>query len=147
EGGAQLCRRSKTREQAEKLLKQGEEKYPETPWGAAAKDRLKNDKDDARAPHSLAAVEKLFEPVLPEPAPLEPLGQMQPLNPSTDDPSADLSWAYALASKPAERRVPAPIVRLGSPDPFAFRRAMHGKIPKEDVMPLPEKLELPHSKE
>jgi hypothetical protein len=140
---AHVCRLNKKRDEAEKLFKRVVDKYPDTTWATVAKDRLKNDKDDAPAPHSLAAAEKLFEPGALPPAPLEPLGQMQPLTASTEDPTAELSLAFALSSKLPEQTTPAPIVRLGPTDPFEHRRDMKGRLPKEEASPLVEKIELP----
>jgi TolA-binding protein len=139
---AEVYRQTKKREDADKLLKEVLEKHPETPWAAFAKERLKNEQDEA-APHALPAAQSLFAPPQPTAVPLEPLGQQQPLDADTQDPTADLVWTYVLSAPLAERNVPAPLVRFTPVDPFEHRRAVKGKYPNEDALPLAEKLELP----
>jgi TolA-binding protein len=129
--------------EAKKLLLQLIEKYPDTDWARIARDRSKPGADDKAPPYQHELGQRVLTPRLLPPIPLEPLGQMQAIDPSTDDPTAAFSLDYALSTPPPERSVPAPTLRLVVSDPFENREAMKGMLPLEEPLPVNEEISLP----
>jgi TolA-binding protein len=119
------------RDLAAKLLKQVADEFAETPWAAAAKERMMM-KPGQAAPHALPAAESLLTPDLAEPLPLESLGQMQSDWVPADDPSDDQSLAVVLARVPPERKTPFGARPQATPDPFEYREMMRGRIPPDE---------------
>jgi tetratricopeptide (TPR) repeat protein len=114
-------------DQVQKLLKQLVRDYPASGLAAVARDWLKG--GPAGAAHAVPVGVRLLTPELRQPLPLEFLGQHQPNQASLDDPTTEVSLAFALDRTPPERPAPAPLLSLTAPDPFERQEAVRDLIP------------------
>jgi tetratricopeptide (TPR) repeat protein len=139
---ADVARLAGHKDEAAQWLQQVSAEQPKSPWAAAAKERLKDD----RAGKTLidtATARKLFKPDLAEPPGLENLGQQRDSRASLDDPTEEAAQAWLLARRPRERTAPAPLLPATAADPFAHRNALpvRGPLPV-GALPILEDLRM-----
>jgi tetratricopeptide (TPR) repeat protein len=87
-----------------------------------ARAKLGSPEGMSNAPHTGAEAAKLLTLGPQPPAPLDPLGEQQPAEPTVFDDLLDKACQAAILARPlALRPIPSPLLRLNVPEPFENR--------------------------
>ncbi len=128
----------KQKPEAEKAFQQAARDYPKSKWSAAAEKQLKGLADGA-ALARLEVVAELVANDAKKPASLPTVARAASDKASFDDPSADLSLAFALSRSVVTQKAPVAYLRMALPDPFEFHSSnrLEAAVSRDSVAPLP----------